>query len=234
MIGGRVTTTLKPKVDKKCTSPVSRPQCFGVNIEWTAEITWLFLIIGYFVGLILHEMKNIVEEALRDKDKENKQNEGKLKEDSFKKLLRKTFRRSVANEDYFFEDNSDKEMLKRVKKHILGEKEEDKSYITSVCVNELQIKGAITSPDRLKTQSEMALSICIALLLIAVGTTISGIICYFIEGIRVVLTITTVFISLIFSMLFYVRSIRMHKHYIRCLIRTYAVLNNLERNREGE
>ena len=190
-------------------------KCFGMNIEWTAEITWLFLIFGYFIGLILHEMKNIVED--------------KLQGVRFKKLLKNTFNRSVANEDDFFEDNSDKEMLKRVKKHILGENEEDKTYITSVCINELQIKGAITSPDRLKTQSEMALSICIATALIGIGTFILGIIHSFVGAI-----IVSVILFPIISMLFYVRSIRMHKHYIRCLIRTYAVLNNLERNREGE
>lgn len=190
-------------------------KCFGVNIEWTAETTWLFLIFGYFIGLILHEMKNIVED--------------KLQGVRFKKLLKNTFNRSVANEDDFFEDNSDKEMLKRVKKHILGENEEDKTYITSVCINELQIKGAITSPDRLKTQSEMALSICIATALIGIGTFILGIIHSFVGAI-----IVSVILFPIISMLFYVRSIRMHKHYIRCLIRTYAVLNNLERNREGE
>ena len=190
-------------------------KCFGVNIEWTAETTWLFLIFGYFIGLILHEMKNIVED--------------KLQGVRFKKLLKNTFNRSVANEDDFFEDNSDKEMLKRVKKHILGENEEDKTYITSVCINELQIKGAITSPDRLKTQSEMALSICIATALIGIGTFILGIIHSFVGAI-----IVSVILFPIISMLFYVRSIRMHKHYIRCLIRSYAVLNNLERNREGE
>ena len=190
-------------------------KCFGVNIEWTAETTWLFLIFGYFIGLILHEMKNIVED--------------KLQGVRFKKLLKNTFNRSVANEDDFFEDNSDKEMLKRVKKHILGENEEDKTYITSVCINELQIKGAITSPDRLKTQSEMALSICIATALIGIGTLIAGIIYSVIGAI-----IVSVILFPIISTLFYIRSIRMHKHYIRCLIRTYAILNNLEKNEKGE
>ena len=200
-------------------------KCFGMNIEWTAEITWLFLIFGYFIGLILHETKNIVEDKLR----EDKEKEGKLKKGSFKKLLKNTFSRSVANEEDFFDDKADKEMLKRVKKHILGENQEDRTYITSVCVNELQIKGAITSPDRLKTQSEMALSICIATALIGIGTFILGII-YSVVGAIIV----SVILFPIISILFYIRSIRMHKHYIRCLIRTYAILNNLEKNGKEE
>ncbi|MBQ6698348.1 MAG: hypothetical protein IJN09_04840 [Oscillospiraceae bacterium] len=186
--------------------------CFGTNIEWTYKATWLYLIIGYFIGLILHEIAGRAE-----------------------KRLKKFFSRNVlSKKKYFFDNDYDEEMLEQVKIHILGGKEKytekDEEYITSVCVNELQTKNAIASSDRLKTQSEMALSICIATAVIGTVTLIFS----FVGKINIALTIATVIALLIASMIFFARSRRMHRYYIRCLIRTYAVLNNLERNEKGE
>ena len=186
--------------------------CFGTNIEWTYKATWLYLIIGYFIGLILHEIAGRAE-----------------------KHLKKFFSRNVlSKKKYFFDNDYDEEMLEQVKIHILGGKEKytekDEEYITSVCVNELQTKNAIASSDRLKTQSEMALSICIATAVIGTVTLIFS----FVGKINIALTIATVIALLIASMIFFARSRRMHRYYIRCLIRTYAVLNNLERNEKGE
>ena len=187
-------------------------KCFGFDIMQIFDSTLMFLIIGYFIGLILHEIEGQAE-----------------------RILKNTFSRNVlSNKDYFFKNDCDKQMLERVKIHILGDKEKyaekDEEYITSVCVNEQQTKNVIASSDRLKTQSEMALSICIATVIIGVITLIFS----FVGNINIVSNISTVIVLLIISMIFYARSKRMHRYYIRCLIRTYAVLNNLERNGKGK
>ncbi len=188
-------------------------KCFSINVLWIFCSSLLFLVIGYFIGLILHEIEGQAE----------------------KKIFKHTFSRSVlSKKDDFFKNDYDKEMLEKVKVHILGDKEKytdkDEEYITSVCCNELQINNAVASSDRLKTQSEMSLSICIAtifiIVIIVIGIFIGKTNTF--EGFMVSLLL------LIISIIFYVRSKRMQEHYIRCLIRTYAVLNNLERNRKGE
>ena len=187
-------------------------KCFSFDIMQIFDSTLMFLIIGYFIGLILHEIEGQAE-----------------------RILKNTFSRNIlSNKDYFFKNDCDKQMLEQVKMHILGNKKEypenDKTYITSVCVNELQIKNTIASSDRLKTQSEMALSICIATAVIGIVTLIFS----FAGNINIVSNISTVIVLLIISMIFYARSRRMHRYYIRCLIRTYAISNNLERNGKGE
>ncbi len=190
-------------------------KCFNINVLWIFGSSLLFLVIGYFIGLILHEIEGQAE----------------------KKIFKRTFSRKVlSKKNYFFKTDCDKEMLEQVKVYVLGNKKEypenDETYITSVCVNELQTKNAVASSDRLKTQSEMALSICIASAAISIITLIAGIICYFVWEINILLTIVTVIVLPIISMIFFIRSKRMHRYYIRCLIRTYAILNNLDRKGE--
>ncbi len=187
-------------------------KCFYINVMWIFGSPWLLLIVGYFIGLILHEIEGQAE-----------------------RILKNTFSRNVlSNRNYFFKNDCDKRMLEQVKEYILGDEKEypenDETYITSVCVNELQTKNAIASSDRLKTQSEMALSICIATAVIGIVTLIFS----FIIEINIALTIANVIALLIASMIFFNRSKRMHRYYIRCLIRTYAISNNLERNGKGE
>lgn len=186
-------------------------KCFGFDIMQIFDSTLMFLIIGYFIGLILHEIEGQAE-----------------------RILKNTFSRNVlSKEDYFFKNDCDKQMLKKVKVYILGDKkeypEDDETYITSVCVNELQIKNTIASSDRLKTQSEMALSICISSAIIGIVALVAGIICHFVGEINILSIIVTAIVLPIISMIFFIRSKRMHRYYIRCLIRTYAVLNDLEK-----
>ncbi len=189
-------------------------KCFYFDITGIFKLTLMFLFVGYLIGLILHEIVGATS-----------------------KQLKNTFSRSVLRkQDYFFKCDCDKEMLDRVKVHILGNEktitEDDETYITSVCVNELQIKNAITAPDRFITQSEMALSICIATAIMFITTLVAGIICLCVYKINVALTIATLISLPIISLIFYHRSKRMHRYYIRCLIRTYAVSNDLARIQE--
>ncbi len=191
-------------------------KCFSINVLWIFGSSLLFLVIGYFIGLILHEIEGQAE-----------------------RILKNTFSRNVlSKEDYFFNNDCDKQMLKKVKVYILGDKkeypEDDEIYITSVCVNELQTKNAIASSDRLKTQSEMALSICISSAIISIFALVAGIICYFVGEINIASILAIVIALTIVLIIFFARSRRMHRYYIRCLIRTYAVLNNLERNMKEE
>lgn len=187
-------------------------QCFNISLPSIKENIWFFLIVGYFIGLILHEVIVLVE-----------------------KIFKYYFDTDFTTENKFYENQEDLNMAKRVKASVVKGSDFSKTtdkYVASVCCNTLQVKGNITSADRLKTQSELALSLSVATGVITIGAVIIAIwynnlkIDFELEKIM-----TSVGLSGLLSVLFLFRGIRMHKYYIRSLIRTYAVLNGLDKNK---
>ena len=184
--------------------------CFGISIAVNENI-WAFLIVGYFGGLLLHELSVYLKEP-------------------FRKMW---FSTSFTVDDRFFK-GEDLAMAQRVKSFILKKDEADTTsddYVASVCCNELQVKGQFSNAGGLQKESEFALSLSIAFVAIAGITGAAMIYCnqnqIKFEECRSWLAVA---LTLLLSVLFFFRSKRMHKYYTRCLIRTFAVVHDLTSN----
>lgn len=180
--------------------------CFHISLT-LHENTLLFVLVGYFAGLLLHELSVHLKKP-------------------FKKLFCTTF----TDQDKFF-SGADLEMAKRVKTHVLKKDETDTAsdaYVASVCCNDLQVNKNIAGASGLQKESEFALSLSVAAILLA-GIVGIAMVIHNINQLEyeVIAAWITIAISLLLSVLFFFRSKRMHKYYIRCLIRTFAVTHKL-------
>ncbi len=180
--------------------------CFHISLA-VQENALLFVLVGYFIGLLLHELSVYL-----------------------KKPFKKWFCTTFTDQKRFF-TGADLEMAKRVKTHVLKKDETDTAsdaYVASVCCNDLQVNKNIAGASGLQKESEFALSLSVAAILLAgiVGIAMA------IHNVNqleyeVCIAWVAIALSLALSVLFFFRSKRMHKYYIRSLIRTYAVTHKL-------
>lgn len=180
--------------------------CFHISLA-VQENALLFVLVGYFIGLLLHELSVYLKNP-------------------FKKWFCTTF----TDQKRFF-TGADLEMAKRVKTHVLKKDETDTAsdaYVASVCCNDLQVNKNIAGASGLQKESEFALSLSVAAILLA-GIVGIAMVIHNVNQLEyeVCTTWITIAISLLLSVLFFFRSKRMHKYYLRCLIRTYAVIHEL-------
>ena len=184
--------------------------CFHISLS-LHENTLIFLLLGYFGGLLLHELSWKVKRP-------------------FKTTI-KPFRNSFTGGTGIFTNSKDQEMAQRVKCYILKQDTSDVNtdeYVASVCCNDLQVNGQFDNAHGLQKESEFALSLSVAAGLLA---GIVGIAMVIHNANQLEYEVCTawgvIVLSLFLSVLFFFRSKRMHKYYLRCLIRTYAVAHEL-------
>ena len=180
--------------------------CFHVPVSLDQYVL-PFLLLGYFIGLLLHELSVLL-----------------------RKLIKEPFS-TIFTGNNVFDNDEDLAMAQRVKTFVLKkEKADTKSdeYVASVCCNELQIKKQFTNADGLRKESEFALSLSIAFGLLVILTAFAMVYSCIMESeYEVLYSHLSMGISAILAVLFFGRSKRMHKFYLRCLIRTYAVIHEL-------
>lgn len=180
--------------------------CFHISFSLDQHVLQ-FLLLGYFIGLLLHELSVLL-----------------------RKIIKKPFFTIFTVNDVF-DNEEDLAMAQRVKTFVWKkEKADSKSdeYVASVCCNELQIKKQFVNADGLRKESEFALSLSIAFGLFVILTAFTmGYCCVMESEYEVLFSHLSMGISVILAILFFNRSKRMHKFYMRCLIRTYAVVHEL-------
>ena len=180
--------------------------CFHISFSLDQYIL-PFLLLGYFIGLLLHELSVLL-----------------------RKIIKKPFC-TIFTDNNVFVNDEDRAMAQRVKTFVLKKENGDTKsdeYVASVCCNELQVKKQFTNADGLRKESEFALSLSIAfgLLVILIALTM-GYFCIMEFEYEVLFSHLSVGLSAVLAVLFFDRSKRMHKFYMRCLIRTYAVIHEL-------
>ena len=171
---------------------------------------FLYLWFGYLIGLVLHEIIGIVPEKFHIS------------------LVQKAHR--LSEDGVIFTNINDKNLLQGVKASVLHEatksknkKENTDRYIVSVCTNDLQAKGKADKAERLQVLSEMSESLSVGFGLLSLVK-----ICTNIILVASLLDWIAFGGLLLLCGLFLLRAQRMHKYYLRCLIRTYAVVNNIK------
>ena len=184
--------------------------CFCITLPADHNVA-CFLVLGYAAGLLLHELSWVIKKPL---DK-----------------TIKPFKTDFTGDTDVFVNDADEKMAKQVIAYVLKDNRTNKNsdeYVASVCCNDLQVKGLFANAHGLQKESESAFSLAVAFGLLATLVIILAVVRAFMQlecrgfGIGFVL-----FFSVVFSALFYSRSKRMHKYYLRCLIRTYAVAHEL-------
>lgn len=185
--------------------------CIGATFDQFEDVELLlYVLAGYLIGLILHEIIGIIPEKF------------------YVSLVQKAHR--LSEDGVIFTNINDKNLLQGVKTSILHEdnktqnkKENTDRYIVSVCTNDLQAKGKADKAERLQVMSEMSESLSVGfglLALVKIGTNII---------LAASLWDWIAFVALLLLCgLLLLRAQRMHKYYLRCLIRTYAVVNNIK------
>lgn len=131
----------------------------------------------------------------------------------------------ITKDGNFFSNEYDLKMAQGVSRFIFGISEpEGNSYhfILSICMNDLQINGKSEKAERLQTSSEMSYSLSIAFLFILLMKLISFLKIKILE-----MDVIAVICLGALSLLFYYRGWRMRKYYVRCLVRSYALLHKI-------
>lgn len=180
----------------------------------------LYVLIGYLIGLVLHEIIGIIPEKIH------------------MSIVQKAHK--LSDRKTIFTNVNDIALLEGVKVCISPKKDDIKDkkenfdrYVVSVCTNDLQAKGKADKAERLQVMSEMSESLSVGFLLLGgvkLLEILHSVLCNGqpIETIRSGLVACVVLLFL--YVLFLERAQRMHKYYLRCLIRTYAIVNNIKPN----
>lgn len=198
------------------------PGIADVFAQFESIQLFLYLLGGYLTGLVLHEIIGIIPEKLHIS------------------LVQKAHR--LSEDGVIFTNINDLNLLQGVKASIIhevdeseNEKENTDRYVVSVCTNDLQAKGKADKAERLQVMSELSESLSVGFLLLGVVKLLGilhSVLCNGqpIETMRCGLIACVALLFLYF--LFLERAQRMHKYYLRCLVRTYAVVNNIMPLRE--
>lgn len=180
--------------------------CFHISFSLNQHIL-PFLLLGYFTELLLHELSVLL-----------------------RKIIKKPFC-TIFTDNNVFINAEDAAMAQRVKTYVLKKDEADTTsdeYVASVCCNELQVNKQFANTDGLRKEAEFALSLSIAFGLLVILTALAmGCFCIMEFEYEVLFSHLSMGLSAVLAVLFFGRSKRMHKYYIRCLIRTYAVVHEL-------
>lgn len=179
---------------------------------------FLYLLTGYLIGLVLHEIIGIIPEK------------------SHKSLVQKAHKLSKGKT--IFTNANDIVLLECVKASICPKEDDIKDkkenfdrYVVSVCTNDLQAKGKADKAERLQVMSEMSESLSVGFLILGV-VKLFEILCSVLCNGQLIGTMLSDLIAcmvvLFLCVLFLERAQRMHKYYLRCLIRTYAIVNNIK------
>lgn len=191
--------------------------CIGTTFAQYENVELLlYVLVGYLIGLVLHELIGIIPEKFHVS------------------LVQKAHR--LSEDGAIFTNINDKNLLQGVKASILHKDDKRKSkkenvdrYVVSICTNDLQAKSKVDKAERLQVLSEMSESLSVGfglLALIKLGTNI---------GLATSLQDWIALGALpLLCGLFLLRAQRMHKYYLRCLIRTYAIINNIKPSMENE